>query len=52
MKINRTTGCFYQTIQVLNKRRLAGTGMTDNADKFTIFLKDERIESSGDATLQ
>ena len=32
--------------------RLEGAGKTHRADKFTIFLKDERIESSGDATLQ
>lgn len=32
--------------------RAVSTGKTHSADKFTLFLKDERIESSGDATLQ
>ncbi|MBO5792045.1 MAG: hypothetical protein J6S54_06180 [Lentisphaeria bacterium] len=32
--------------------KAVSSGKTHSADKFTIFLKDERIESSGDTTLQ
>ncbi len=37
MKIDRSRGCLHQTIQMLDQRRLSGTGMTDDADELSVL---------------